>query len=535
MADQTADADAGDRPGVAVERASEGESRRRERRRAVTDGGVSEVEHAEVDPTELEAHPKNREIYGEDPDLDGLVTDMEVDGYDPGSPLTITDGETVVKGHRRWEAAVEAGIEAVPVIEREFESKEDEEAALLLDNLLQRDQSFSQKMREAAELERINDAENVDTGVRGEIVERFLESGEGRTRDRVAEAVGLGSGETYRRAKRVWEAAEEGDEEATEQVERIDEGEQSIHGAFTLLRDDDEGGDGDGTGGDGGGGSAARASGGGGGSGDGAATETETDADADTGGGGATGTPDDGSSVSASPSSAGEGTESESGASAGDVGEGDAGASESEGSADEPDVSDENPPPPAALDDRDDPSEEMRAGRGEGGGVGADAEKSPAEMDDDDPSPGSPGGGGATAERRDGESGETAADAGDAASGDAEGVGDDDRRVVGSEGFVVDGDLADRVRERAGDEGRSPEEMLDALITEGRLADGDAEGEGDEDADEGDESDGEGITVTLDRREDDLRSRARELDLEPDEVVNRLVEAWVDGEETIFG
>ena len=502
MADQTADADAGDRPGVGVERASESESRRRDPRRAVTDGGVSEVEHVEIDPTELEPHPKNREIYGEDPDLDGLVTDMEVDGYDPGSPLTINDEETVVKGHRRWKAAVEAGIEAVPVIEQEFESKDDEEAALLLDNLLQRDQSFSQKMREAAELERINDAENADTGVRGEVVEKFLESGEGRTRDRVAEAVGLGSGETYRRAKRVWEAAEDGDEEAIEQVERIDEGEQSIHGAFTALQDDPEPESG---------GEAAE------GGGDEADAD---DVDEESGGPGEAGDPSDvdpgdDEGGGETPESIPDDTPSTDGSSDGDgVDSGGTADADAEAEVEAPDVTDENPPSPAELDDRDDPADEMGMGRSEGGGVGEDAGKptdagtevpesrQPDEdLDDRDPSIG---------------------DEGDESPGDSEASG-------GEDGLVIDGAVAERVRERAEENDTTPEEMVDSLIEDGTGAD-----DGGDESDDAGDDDTEGVTVDLGENEDEVRSRANELDLEPEEVVNRLVDAWVEGDDAPF-
>lgn len=41
-----------------------------------------------------------------------------------------------------------------------------------------------------------------------------------KTRDLVAAAVGLGSGETYRKAKTVWTAAQEGDPNATERAEQ---------------------------------------------------------------------------------------------------------------------------------------------------------------------------------------------------------------------------------------------------------------------------------------------------------------------------
>lgn len=39
------------------------------------------------------------------------------------------------------------------------------------------------------------------------LVETFPQASEGKTRDKVAEAVGIGSGRTYDKAARIWEAA----------------------------------------------------------------------------------------------------------------------------------------------------------------------------------------------------------------------------------------------------------------------------------------------------------------------------------------
>jgi ParB family chromosome partitioning protein len=60
-------------------------------------------------------------------------------------------------------------------------------------------------------------------------VQNFAEGETGRTRDKVAEAVGLGSGETYRKAKYI----QDHDPDA---VERIDRGESSIHREYERLK-----------------------------------------------------------------------------------------------------------------------------------------------------------------------------------------------------------------------------------------------------------------------------------------------------------
>src|SRR5690606_31861705 len=57
----------------------------------------------------------------------------------------------------------------------------------------------------------------------------------GETRDKVAAAVGLGSGRTYEAAKKVWEAAKKGDETAKRLVEELDAGKTTIHAAYKAV------------------------------------------------------------------------------------------------------------------------------------------------------------------------------------------------------------------------------------------------------------------------------------------------------------
>ena len=61
--------------------------------------------------------------------------------------------------------------------------------------------------------------------------------GKGRAYGEVADEVGIGSHETYRKLKSVMKAAEDGDETAQEQVVELESGDQSIHGAYTKVRD----------------------------------------------------------------------------------------------------------------------------------------------------------------------------------------------------------------------------------------------------------------------------------------------------------
>ena len=212
----------------------------------------SEIEY--LDPDSLEAHPLNDDVYGDrtDPD-EALLASIEDHGIvepivaDPQPEAgEATDRPTILSGHRRVEAAKDVGLEQVPVrfvrLETDLERRE-----RLLTHNQNRDKSFSQKLREAEELERIErERARRRQGTRTDIVENSAQGGEetsstdeefGKTRDKVAEIVGIGSGRTYEMARTVWDAAQKGDTVAQHEVDKLDREEQSVYGAYQKVRD----------------------------------------------------------------------------------------------------------------------------------------------------------------------------------------------------------------------------------------------------------------------------------------------------------
>ena len=194
--------------------------------------------------TMLKPHPVNRKLYGAETISQDFVDSIKENGI--LEPLVIKRDGTIISGHRRWLTAKALNMESVPVRVLEFENELDEREAIITFNK-QREKTFSQKMAEAEELEAIERERarrrQVElAGKRNSDLEEMLPQGDGttrrapQTRDKVAAAVGLGSGRTYDKAAKVWEAAKEGNEVALELVEKLDKGEVSIHKAYKDIR-----------------------------------------------------------------------------------------------------------------------------------------------------------------------------------------------------------------------------------------------------------------------------------------------------------
>ena len=167
-------------------------------------------------------------------------------------PIVIRMDGTIISGHRRRAAVLKMFKEGVLKDDivpcRVVESIDIlEEKELIVHYNRQRKKTFSQIMREAEVLEEVEQERakqrQVSTLNFGPQVPlwSFGHNGEShvRTRDKVADEVGIGSGRTYQRARKVWDAAKSGDEKARELVNKLDAGEVSIHQAYQqVLREE---------------------------------------------------------------------------------------------------------------------------------------------------------------------------------------------------------------------------------------------------------------------------------------------------------
>ena len=178
-------------------------------------------------PKDLQPHPTSVALYG-DNHIDDLLESIR--NYGILVPLTITDKNMIISGHRRWRSAITLALEQVPVVVTTFPDEWAEKRAIL-DFNKQREKTFSQKMNEAQLIKDIatEDARRrqaTSTGGKNPQLKENYPKAEGQARDIVAEKIGIGSGRTFDKAEKIWGKAKEGDENAQQWVGKLDKDEE---------------------------------------------------------------------------------------------------------------------------------------------------------------------------------------------------------------------------------------------------------------------------------------------------------------------
>jgi len=207
---------------------------------------------SEADPSNLQPHPKNAEIYGDTDDVDDLDETFKKSVAEKGvlEPLVITNGKEIISGHRRWLAARDAGLDSVPVRFSEFDDELAEREALIEFNR-QREKTPGQIVNEFEEMlaveqkraeERKEQAgkENLQNVSRGNV--STTDEG-GKAREKAAEKVNADvSGRTLEKGKTVKDKAESEDEPeevreaAREAWDGLQSGEESFNSAYQEVK-----------------------------------------------------------------------------------------------------------------------------------------------------------------------------------------------------------------------------------------------------------------------------------------------------------
>lgn len=178
-----------------------------------------------VDPKLLKPHKVSLQIYGED-SCEDLVESVRELGV--LQPLYVTPKGVIISGHRRWRAADLAGKQ-VPVIRKSYPRPLDEQQAIIEFNRY-RIKTGQQLYNEGKALEEILTRKR-GRPKREEKVENFPPFE--KTRDAIAEAIGLGSGKQ-------WDKLEYVAEHSPELLTEIKPDGISITRAYTEARKDEK-------------------------------------------------------------------------------------------------------------------------------------------------------------------------------------------------------------------------------------------------------------------------------------------------------
>jgi len=188
-------------------------------------------------PRELKQHPINIEIYGLEVADSDLVDSIKSKGI--LEPIVIKEDGTILSGHRRWMAAKDLQLDKIPCRIITFSDALDEEEALIEFNR-QRIKNFTQTMKESDHLIVIESKRSKERqGTRTDIVAILPRSEIGKTRDKVAEKVGM-KPRTFDKARTIWEKAKQGNATATTLVKKIDTKSETVTGALNEIKKEEK-------------------------------------------------------------------------------------------------------------------------------------------------------------------------------------------------------------------------------------------------------------------------------------------------------
>lgn len=160
-------------------------------------------------------------------DLEELSDDIAKNGLI--NPPVVTPDFELIAGERRLEAMKKLGYKQVEVRVMKVEDAEHKLNLEINENENRKDFNKSERIEYARQLERI---ERVKAKERmGQGVENFPQHEEGKTRDLVAEKLGIGSGKQYEKEKYIADNAD------PETLEQWNKEEISTHKAYTKVKE----------------------------------------------------------------------------------------------------------------------------------------------------------------------------------------------------------------------------------------------------------------------------------------------------------
>jgi ParB/RepB/Spo0J family partition protein len=203
---------------------------------------------SQANPTNLQPHPKNKEIYGDTQSPDALDDSFRQSVAEKGvlEPLVITRGKQIISGHRRWLAAKAADLDTVPVRYTEFDDELAEREALVEFNR-QREKTPGQLVNEFEEIvaiEKKRAKERKEANLKqNDRSGNVSTSDAGKAREKAAEKMDSDvSGRTLEKGKKVKDKAESEDEPesvretAKEAWDGLQSGDESFNSAYEEVK-----------------------------------------------------------------------------------------------------------------------------------------------------------------------------------------------------------------------------------------------------------------------------------------------------------
>ena len=164
------------------------------------------------DPKDLIPHELNETLFGELNKNEYITLREDIKRRGVQDPLHITLDNIIISGHQRRKVALDIGIKVPCIIRMDLKTPWQIKEQLISDNLLRRHLSDYQKVEcceHLREIEETRAKERMESGANQySPVENFPEGSEGKTRDNVAERVGI-SGRQYDKARKVFNEAPE--------------------------------------------------------------------------------------------------------------------------------------------------------------------------------------------------------------------------------------------------------------------------------------------------------------------------------------
>lgn len=185
-----------------------------------------EVRIENIPTGELNPHPDNLRIYGDDPYVGDLIKSIKEHGI--LRSIIIDQDKRIIDGVRRWQASKILELETVPCETREFENEDSAISAILTYNRY-RQKTPRQIFNESREFKRI-ETEKAQKRKRGEVP--ISAQGKAKVRDIVSSYFDMGHTK-FEELETVFEA----ENIYPDIAEKVADGTFSVHRGYTKIKD----------------------------------------------------------------------------------------------------------------------------------------------------------------------------------------------------------------------------------------------------------------------------------------------------------